>query len=80
MSAQPEGRSLRHFFAGRIKAWDRFWFRPADPTTLGLIRILAGLMLLTAAVRFFDRSQRRSYGPTSFYELPEQSQRLDLSV
>ncbi len=27
-------------------AWNRFWFVPADPATLGLIRILAGLMLL----------------------------------
>jgi len=25
--------------------WDRFWFSPADPATLGLIRILAGTML-----------------------------------
>ena len=46
MSAQPEGRSLTQFFAGLIKAWDRFWFRPTDPTTLGLIRILCGLMVL----------------------------------
>jgi uncharacterized membrane protein YphA (DoxX/SURF4 family) len=28
------------------KGWDRFWFTPADPTSLGLIRILTGLMLL----------------------------------
>lgn len=26
--------------------WDAFWFRPADPTLLGLLRILTGLMLL----------------------------------
>lgn len=26
--------------------WDDFWFRSADPTLLGLIRILTGLMLL----------------------------------
>lgn len=26
-------------------AWDRFWFTPADPTVLGLIRIAAGGML-----------------------------------
>jgi hypothetical protein len=26
--------------------WDRFWFKPADPTLLGLIRILTGLSLL----------------------------------
>ena len=28
------------------QAWDRFWFSPSDPATLGLIRILAGAMLL----------------------------------
>lgn len=28
------------------RAWDRFWFAPADPTTLGLIRICAGLIVL----------------------------------
>ena len=27
-----------------VKAWDRFFFTPADPTTLGLIRILLGLL------------------------------------
>ena len=26
--------------------WNAFWFRPADPTLLGLLRILTGLMLL----------------------------------
>jgi Vitamin K-dependent gamma-carboxylase len=28
------------------ESWDAFWFTPADPTLLGLIRILAGSMLL----------------------------------
>lgn len=28
------------------KSWNRFWFTPADPATLGLMRILTGLMLL----------------------------------
>ena len=29
-----------------INGWNRFWFEPADPTTLGLIRLLAGCMIL----------------------------------
>ena len=29
-----------------MSGWNRFWFNPADPATLGLIRILAGAMLL----------------------------------
>jgi hypothetical protein len=28
------------------ESWDAFWFKPADPTLLGLIRILTGMMLL----------------------------------
>ena len=35
--------------------WNRFWFTPADPATLGLIRLLAGAMLLyTHAVWLLD--------------------------
>jgi hypothetical protein len=29
-----------------VWAWNRFWFRPADPTLLGLIRICVGLVTL----------------------------------
>lgn len=36
-------------------AWNRFWFTPTDPTTLCLIRVLAGLMLFyTHAVWTLD--------------------------
>lgn len=28
-----------------LEVWNRFWFEPADPATLGLIRICAGAML-----------------------------------
>ena len=37
--------SIRDWAAEVIGAWDRFWFTPTDPATLGLIRILAGAML-----------------------------------
>jgi hypothetical protein len=33
---------LVHFAQG----WNRFWFRPGDPTVLGLVRICCGLMTL----------------------------------
>jgi hypothetical protein len=29
-----------------LQAWSRFWFTPADPTPLGVIRILCGIMVL----------------------------------
>jgi hypothetical protein len=28
-----------------VQGWDRFWFRPQDPTTLGFIRLCAGLVI-----------------------------------
>jgi hypothetical protein len=38
-----------------LRAWDRFWFTPADPTTLGLIRVCCGLITLyTILVYSFD--------------------------
>src|SRR5438552_2497064 len=46
MSAPAPVRSFAEFLADGVRAWDRFWFRPADPTTLGLMRICCGLMLL----------------------------------
>jgi hypothetical protein len=35
-------RELGH---ATLAGWNRFWFAPSDPATLGLIRILAGAML-----------------------------------
>jgi hypothetical protein len=35
-----------NLLAGVVRFWNRFWFSPADPTPLGVIRILCGLMLL----------------------------------
>src|ERR1700730_15996850 len=29
-----------------LESWNRFWFTPADPTVLGLIRICCGLITL----------------------------------
>lgn len=37
---------LREVGQAVVSGWNRFWFSPADPATLGLIRILAGAMLL----------------------------------
>jgi uncharacterized membrane protein YphA (DoxX/SURF4 family) len=38
-----------------VAGWNQFWFRPADPATLGLVRICAGAMLLyTHLVWTFD--------------------------
>jgi hypothetical protein len=51
-------RSLSH-------EWDTFWFKPADPTLLGLIRVFTGLMLLyTHAV--WGLVLHQFFGPTSW--------------
>ena len=31
------------FFSRLVRNWNNFWFRPSDPSTLGLMRILAGI-------------------------------------
>ena len=37
--------AIRNWLVACLHAWDRFWFTPAQPHTLALIRILAGGML-----------------------------------
>jgi hypothetical protein len=36
---------FRELYAAAVDGWNRFWFTPADPATLGLIRLLAGAMI-----------------------------------
>ena len=36
---------LRQYVNGCLDAWHRFWFEPADPLMLGIIRLLGGWML-----------------------------------
>ena len=38
-------RLVRDWGGERTRGWDRFWFTPAEPQVLALIRILAGSML-----------------------------------
>jgi hypothetical protein len=45
----PELRRVEEepgFFRGLVRAWDRFFFAPADPTPLAMIRICGGLLIL----------------------------------
>ena len=45
----------------------------------GIIWALVPLAAIPG-IRMFERRQRESYGPVDFYELPGQTQRLDLSA
>lgn len=38
-------QNVRDWGAEIVAGWNRFWFEPADPATLGLIRICAGAMM-----------------------------------
>lgn len=39
-------RSPETFVRRATRAWNTFWFRPSDPTTLGLMRILVGIVVV----------------------------------
>jgi len=43
---EDQAPSLGSFFRRSVAAWDRFFFRPSDPTTLCLMRILAALLIV----------------------------------
>jgi Vitamin K-dependent gamma-carboxylase len=53
-------------FPGRVaEGWNAFWYTPVDPTLLGLIRIMTGLMLLyTHAV--WGLALNEFFGPDSW--------------
>jgi hypothetical protein len=42
LTIQSPGNLMSRF----LEAWTRFWFRPANPLPLGLVRICAGLVIL----------------------------------
>jgi uncharacterized membrane protein YphA (DoxX/SURF4 family) len=41
----PIAQATKCWFDDSVRAWDRFWFTPAQPHTLALIRVLGGAML-----------------------------------
>jgi hypothetical protein len=43
---EPAPFSLKQWFVSLVDQWRRFWFAPAAPHTLALVRILGGAMLL----------------------------------
>jgi uncharacterized membrane protein YphA (DoxX/SURF4 family) len=46
---------FRELYTSAIDGWNRFWFTPADPATLSLIRVFAGAMIFyTHLVWTFD--------------------------
>lgn len=61
-------RDIRQSFARRVHAWNRFWFKPADPTTLGLVRICCGMLALY--VHFsYSYDLQEFFGRNSWFNL-----------
>jgi len=61
----PVAQYLRDVVRSVAQGWNAFWYTPADPTLLGLIRVLAGLMLLyTHAV--WGLALNDFFGPASW--------------
>jgi hypothetical protein len=50
------------------KVWTRFWFTPVEPTTLGFIRVVTGIVIVyTHLVYCFDL--QGFFGPKAWYDL-----------
>ena len=56
---------FRDLYRGTLAGWNRFWFSPADPAALGLIRILAGTMMLYTHV-IWTRDLSGFFGPNAW--------------
>jgi len=76
-------RYLRGQFHEAVLGWNRFWFTPADPITLALIRILAGAMLFYTHLvwsigleDFFGRHAWVSPAAIDALENPQSAQRV----
>jgi hypothetical protein len=57
--------ALKSWFQEGWAGWNRFWFTPQDPATLGLIRILGGAMLFYTHL-VWGRGLEAFFGPNSW--------------
>ncbi len=54
-------------------AWYRFWFMPTDPTTLGLMRIVTGLLVIYVHLAYcFDLQE--FFGPRGYWDIEAANQ------
>jgi hypothetical protein len=51
-TVEKVGDSLASFASRLWTPWERFWFTPTDPTPLGLIRLLAGFLVLYVHIAY----------------------------
>ena len=62
--------SLRHGLLECIRAWNRFWFTPRDPTLLGLVRIFGGLVALYTVVAY-SYDLQEFFGKDAWFNLAD---------
>lgn len=54
---------------GLWKAWEQFWFSPADPTTLGFMRLVGGFLIFYVHLSYsFDL--QTFFGKDAWLDLP----------
>ena len=60
--------ATRDYWSSVWQAWNRFWFTPTDPSTLSIIRMLAGAMLLYTHL-VWTRDLGAFFGPDGWLPL-----------
>lgn len=70
MTAKSHARASRAdgVIVRAAKAWDHFWFAPQDPTTLAVIRILAGVITLYVHLAY-SYDLHEFFGKDAWYSL-----------
>jgi hypothetical protein len=63
---QAPAASIRPLWSA-LRGWNRFWFSPADPTPLGLIRILSGLFTFYVTLAYSVDLQE-FFGPNAWID------------
>src|SRR5713101_2649361 len=51
-----------------LESWNRFWFTPADPAVLGLVRVFCGLITLYTALAY-SLDLQEFFGPDAWWNL-----------
>ncbi len=67
MNSTPDNRP-EPLWRRMVRGWNNFWFTPADPTMLGLMRILCGAITLYTMVAY-TFSLQEFMGPDGWYNL-----------
>jgi hypothetical protein len=61
-----EQQGLGDALGALVRGWDRFWFRPMEPTTLGVIRICTGLIVLYVHIAYSFGLYTNYVGPNAW--------------